>query len=433
MGTLFFVLTVVGEVILVVFGLRTKSDHTRAKGFLRVGALTGFVLLILLKIIDWDIRYYVLAAVLLLLAVLGVVGIIRRQEKTTAFKAGRVVLRAAGMTVLFFLVTMPAIVFPQYRPLPVTGRYQVSTATSTYVDTSRIETYANTGDPRKVTVSFWYPDNADGKYPLVVFSHGGISRVQSNESLYRELASHGYVVASVGHTYHTITTTDEGGHTTWIDQGYMRELQTEDAKTNKQQSYEFYLKWMKIRMDDINFVIDRILVEAGNQKADTLYGLVDTAAIGVMGHSLGGSAALGIGRVRDDVSAVIALESPFLYDIKGVKDGEFVFADEVYPVPMLNAYSDSTWSDLANLPQYAQNQTYLSNAHATAFNVHIRGVGHFSLTDLSLLSPMLARMLDGFPSATDPEDCLGTINKVCLAFFDSYLKKAGAFTAGGTY
>jgi hypothetical protein len=75
---------------------------------------------------------------------------------------------------------------------------------------------------------------------------------------------------------------------------------------------------------------------------------VDTDHIGMMGHSLGGSAALGIGRQRDEVNAVIALEAPFLYDIVGVEDGEFVFVDADYPTPVLNVYSDDLGMILLN-------------------------------------------------------------------------------------
>ena len=431
MGTLLFVFAAVIEVFLVVFCLRTKSNQTKAKGYVRIGALTGFALLLFFKVIDWGIRYYALSALLLLLTVFGLLGITRKNAGTASFKPGRAVLRAVGMTILFLLVTLPAIAFPRHSPLEVTGRYGVSTANFTYMDASRSETYASAGEYRKLMVGYWYPAKADGKYPLVVFSHGGISGMNSNESLYRELASHGYVVASISHPYHAIAATDEDGHTIWIDRGYLREILGEDAKTNRYQSYQYYQKWMKIRMDDINFVIDYILSEAGNDEANSVYRLVDRAAIGVMGHSFGGSAALGIGRIRDDVGAVIALESPFMYDIKGVENGEFVLTDGAYPVPVLNVYSDSTWSRLGELPQYAQNHALLIDHDATVFNVHMSGVGHFSLTDLALSSPVLTRMLNRFRSTVSSEDSLRMVNKVCLEFLDSYLKKMGEFTPSG--
>jgi pimeloyl-ACP methyl ester carboxylesterase len=312
------------------------------------------------------------------------------------------------------------------------GEYQVATSAYTYTDTNRIETFTDTGEFRKLNVKMWYPENTETRYPLIVFSHGGISTKSSNESLYHELASNGYVVCSIDHTYHCLSTTDEYGHTTWINDGYMHELFVEDAKSDRQQSYEYYQKWMKIRTGDISFVIDHILQEAENDKTDKVYRLINTARIGVIGHSAGGSAALGIGRMRDDISAVIALESPFMCDITGVEDGEFVFADEAYPVPVLNVYSDSAWSHLAEWPQYAENHALLFDTDAIAFNVHISGVGHFSLTDLALASPLLTRIFNGQKSTTDPRYCLRMINKICLEFFNCYLKGKGEFTPCGT-
>ena len=177
-------------------------------------------------------------------------------------------------------------------------------------------------------------------------------------------------------------------------------------------------------------MIDYILAESDKNNADKVYNLVDKGKIGVMGHSLGGSAALGIGRIRGDVSAVIALESPFMYDIKGVKNDKFVFTDEVYPVPVLNVYSDNSWSRLSELAQYAENYAMLSPTNAKAFNVYIKGVGHFTLTDLALVSPFFTRILNNQKSETDTKYCLKKINKLTLEFFNCYLKGEGEFKSG---
>ncbi len=427
-GIFIFLTAVVVETAFAVFCVITKSNQQKVRSIIRIAAFKIFLLLVAVQIIEWSIRYYSLAVLLLILAVIGAVDLICRKEEKRPYKVARVVLKAIGMTVLMFAATLPAIIFPQYNMVETSGEYQVATAAYAYTDMNRIETYTDTGEYRKLNVKMWYPGNAQGVYPLIVFSHGGISSKSSNESLYHELASNGYVVCSIDHTYHCLSTTDEDGHTTWIDNDYMHELFVEDAKSDRQQSYEYYQKWMKIRTGDISFVIDHILQEAENDEADTAYRLINTARIGVMGHSAGGSAALGIGRMRDDVSAVIALESPFMCDITGVEDGEFAFVDEIYPVPVLNVYSDSSWSHLAEWPQYAENHALLSDTDATAFNVHISGVGHFSLTDLALASPLLTRIFNGQKSTTDPRYCLRIINKVCLEFFDCYLKGEGEFT-----
>lgn len=435
MGIFIFLTAVVIEIAFGVFCIITKSNQQRVRGIIRIAELGGFLLFTVLQIIEWSFRYYTITALLLLLAVIGAVALIRKREEKRAYKAARVVFKSIGMTVLIFMFTLPAIIFPQYNEMKPTGKYQVDTTTYTYTDTKRVETYTNTDKNRELNVEMWYPKNVDKTYPLIVFSHGSLGIKSSNESLYNELASHGYVVCSIDHTYQCFFTTNKDGHTTYLDMGYSNELNKEDSLSDKQQSYEYYQKWMKIRTDDINFVIDNILAEAKNNVADTVYKLVDTSKIGVMGHSLGGSAALGIGRMRDDVGAVIALEAPFMCDIKGVKDDEFVFTNEKYPVPVLNVYSDQGWGILNVRPQYAENYALLSNTNtnATAFNVHIRGVGHLSLTDFALTSPILTRIINGKKSTTDTQYCLKTINKITLEFFDSYLKGVGNFTSGGTY
>jgi dienelactone hydrolase/NADH:ubiquinone oxidoreductase subunit 6 (subunit J) len=423
MGVFIFLIAVVVEFVFAVFCIITKSNQEKIRGIIRIGAFAGFALLTILTIVDWSFRYYAVAVVLLMLGVRGLVTLIRKEEEKTAYKGEYVISKAIGMTLIIFIVTLPAIIFPQYEKIKPTGEYQVATKTYTYTDTERAEIYTNIGENRKLNVELWYPKNAPGKYPLIVFSHGSFGIKTSNESLFNELASHGYVVCSIDHTYQCLFTTDEDGNTTWIDKSYMQEVFEQDAHSHKQQSYDYFQKWMKIRTGDINFVIDHILAEVNNSDVDRAYKLVDTTKIGVMGHSLGGSAALGIGRMRGDVSGVIALESPFMCDIEGVKDNQLVFTDKDYPVPVLNVYSDSSWNHLGQWPQYAENYALLANTNASAFNVHIRGAGHLTLTDLALTSPFLTRIFNQQKSTIDTEHCLKTINKLCLEFFDSYLKK----------
>ena len=433
MGNFTFLILIVIEIAFAVFCIITKSNQQKVRNIIRIVTFISFILLITLSIIDWSFRYYTLAALLTLQAVIGVVELIKNKQEKRSYKTVSVAMKTIGMMVIIFVVTLPSIIFPQYEPINWTGPYQVSIATYTYTDTKRIETYTKTGENRKLNVELWYPKNSDGTYPLIVFSHGALGIKKSNETLYNELASHGYVVCSIDHTYQCLFTTDENGYTTYVDKSFVKELTTDNAESNKQQSYEYYQKWMKVRIDDISFVIDYILEQAKNNASDTVYKHVNTTKIGIMGHSLGGSAALGIGRMRKDVSAVIALEAPFMCDIRGIKNGQFVFIDEEYPIPVLNVYSDSSWDHLADWPQYAENYALLLNNNPTAFNAHISGVGHFTLTDLALTSPFLTRMFNGKKSTKSTEDCLKMINKICLEFFDCYLKEGNEFKLSSTY
>jgi dienelactone hydrolase len=434
MGTIILIIAFVLEIAFSVYRMITKSNHQMLRSIVQIGAFGIFVLFTLLNVIEWSFRWYALGALLVIWAALGAwTLLIRGQAGKKDYRPGRVIFKAVGLLALVGIALTPALIFPQFKAIGTTGEYPVATSTFTYTDPDRVETYSDTGENRRLNVELWYPQNTEGTYPLIVFSHGSTGIKTSNQTLFRELASHGYVIASIDHTYQALFTTFPDGHTTWIDLDFLQELRIQDAKTDRQQSYSYYQQWMKLRTDDINFVIDTILAEVNKNDADPVYQRVDPEKIGVMGHSLGGSAALGIGRQRVDVNAVVALEAPFMYDIVGVAGGEFIWNEEPYPIPVLNIYSDSAWSHLGEWKEYEENYALLSDTGATAFNVYIAGVGHLDLTDLALESPFLTNMLMGHKSTTNAENCLMTINKVVLQFFDSYLKSKGSFTAAGTY
>lgn len=331
------------------------------------------------------------------------------------------VLIVTAATVFFYLL------FPKYEPLTPTGQYDVASVFYTFNDPVRIEQYTSTGDFRKVNVEFWYPEATNGVYPLVIFSHGALGIRSSNLSLYRELASHGYVVGALDHPYQAFWTQDDQGKITLLNLNYLTDLQREDAKTDKAQSFAYYQVWMNTRLGDIQLVLDTVLQNVADGQSG-VFSLVDVGNIGVMGHSLGGSAALGIGRQRSDIKAVIALEAPFMYDIVGVEDDDFVFINADYPTPVVNIYSDDSWEHLSEWPQYARNFALLADKGGRAFSVHIQGIGHLALTDLGLSSPILVRFLDRTPMTRDSDEVLRIINRVSLEFFDAFLKGEGEFT-----
>ena len=81
-----------------------------------------------------------------------------------------------------FAVMLPRILFPEYESPAVTGEYAVATAEYTWVDESRIETYTDTGEKRRLTVKIWYQLDPEHSCPLVVFSHGAYGVIDRNYS-----------------------------------------------------------------------------------------------------------------------------------------------------------------------------------------------------------------------------------------------------------
>lgn len=332
----------------------------------------------------------------------------------------------AALSFLLLIVTGWLLLFPKVTPVETTGMYQVSREDCFYTDTSRIESFAEDGSYRELSVSFWYPENysSDKDCPLVLFSHGSFGVKESNETLYRELASHGYVVCAVDHTYHAFSTKSSNGKTIRVSGAFLKEVVTDNPDKSPEQSVAHFAKWMDLRTDDLNFVLDTILIKNYGMDSElTVYSLIDKDRICVIGHSLGGSAALGIGRQRNDITAVISLEAPFLCDIEGVdSNGDFIFDESEYPVPVLNVYSDSSFEHLSEWKQYGVNARLLNTESDDVKNVHLSGIGHFSLTDLSLTSPFLTMLFDGRCTKETPQETLKKLNEICLDFLEEKVR-----------
>lgn len=326
--------------------------------------------------------------------------------------------------------TFYLLMFPRYEKLKPTGEYEVATKVITFTDETQTLVYAKESLPESVTCGIWYPDSKDidvHTCPLVLFSHGSFGTRSNNESMYHELASHGYVVCSLDHLYQSFSCKDENGKKTKISFTYLNELMKEDATKNPEGSYHSYQKWMKARCSDINLVIDQLLALSEQENSERVFQLIDGSRMGIAGHSMGGAAALAMGRQNDKIKAVMALEAPFMYDITGVSDGKLVFTNEEYPVPVLNVYSDASYANISTWPQYAQNARYLQDEDPKTLNVHISGAGHLTLCDLSIVSPFLTRVLNGQSSKLSGKECLTKVNAISLSFFDCYLKGKGTF------
>ncbi|WCF10647.1 dienelactone hydrolase family protein [Paenibacillus thiaminolyticus] len=400
---------------------------------MRIGALALFVMFTLASVIEWSFRWVGIGLLLLVWAVLGVRTLIRSKEERQQYRCGRIVRNAVVMLVLVVIAVTPALVFPQYALPQVTGEYQVASVSYTYMDKNRMEQFTGTGENRVVNVGFWYPDNADGTYPLVVFSHGAYGINESNASTYTELASHGYVVCSIDHPYHSFYTASADGTVTLVNSEYMQEVNNANKGVyTVEETYGLIQKWMKLRTDDMNFVIDTIL-EKAKTGSENVYQLVNAEKIGVFGHSMGGAASVSLGREREDIGAVVNIDAPLFSELVYNREtDDFAASGQPYTTPLLNMYSDSVWVQLNSNSTYAANKAI--DEHGTeVYTVYVQGAKHMSLTDLALFSPMLANMLQGGRAEIDVYYGIETMNRIILEFFDCYLKGKGSFTSAGTY
>lgn len=188
----------------------------------------------------------------------------------------------------------------------------------------------------------------------MVFSHGANGTMYNNEFLFRELASHGYRVASVAHSKRTMFTRLSDGTIVTPDKQFLDELPHDEVVA--------------------------------------------------MGHSLGGASASALGRERDDVVGVVALER---ITVTGEGEGP-------YPVPILYFYSDVA-KDMLEDP--AHTEVALPNGPEDRV-VYLPGSGHLGMTGLSRVTPIVTNLLDRGLDTADSEVTLGAINEEVLAFLD---------------
>lgn len=436
-----FIIATVVEIAFAVYCVVTNSNHKNARNWLRVGAFTAFIIAVLVSVIKWSFRWYLLAALLLILAVIGGISLIIKRKDSKPYKPAVIILKGVAVCIIAAFTLVPALVFPQYRDPKITGTYKVDTAVYTYVDKARTETFSNTGENRKVNVEFWYPEGTTGTYPLVVFSHGAFGVKNSNTSTYMELASNGYVVCSIDHPYHSFFTSDTDGHVTTVNPAYLQEIIDVNSDVyDDETAFKLEQNWMNVRAGDMNFVLDTILNNTINADPEEVYKLIDTKHIGLMGHSLGGAASAQVGRERKDIAAVINLDADLLGEYKGIKDGKVVFNDQPYPLPILTIYSDTMTQAMEKAKQKGilDAGTNLAATAPYAFTVSIKGTNHMSLTDLPLFSPLLTNMICssvhiGGGKEADKYYIIETMNRVVLDFFNCYLKDSGSFKYEGTY
>lgn len=342
--------------------------------------------------------------------------------------------------ILLLVVFVRRILFPAYDAPTITGSYTVEIKEFSWIDEGRLETFTDTGENRELTVKFWYPEK-EGSYPLVVFSHGAFGVIDSNYSTCMELASNGYVVASIGHPYHAAFVKNVEGKTTYADMDFIKSVYTANETYDpeaERQLYENSLEWMALRTADENFVLDTILDRA-KMGEEAPFSLIDPEKIGLFGHSMGGASSVQLGRERTDIDAVIDLEGTMLGEYIGFENGMEIYNEEPYPIPVLDIFGTRLYDEMdelsAKLPEEVSDCQYVNfylGERAVSYKaVAFRDAGHLNFTDLPLISPVLAKLLG--VGKVDAKTCIENVNEVVLTWFDYYLKGKGTLDICSEY
>jgi dienelactone hydrolase len=362
----------------------------------------------------------------------------RRAVAITAGLLGLIVLSISAALPLWIL---------SFDPLPEpTGPYAVGTVTYSWVDSSRPETYtADPNDHRELPVQIWYPvdktartagsENAGAPvspaqvaYPLVIFSPGALGPRDSNDSTYQELASHGYIVAAIDHTYQSAYTSFPDGRVILFSPIFMQEMQAHAQATlgDPVEDDRIVRGWIAIHVADLNFVVDQLEGVNRGDPGGPLTGKVDLGRIGLIGHSLGGISIVDFCRQDARCQAAVNLDGPLFADRLSItSDGEQTLVETPFPRPLMQMYSGTLYNDPRYFGTvYVPNRAAYERATEPSYALVFEGAGHANFTDLPLISPMLANVLGIGP--INPYHCIRIVNAYALAFFDKYLNGQGS-------
>ena len=425
----------------------------RVPRFLDFMPLAAVILLILHLFIDNEpvrLRFIPLYIFTITTFLITMVRIFKHNPDQPKRRVLAAVGRIFGLLALTICILIPTLVIPFYALPEPTGNFNVGTVLLDITDENRVETYSEEAEKsRKIAVQFWYPTDrieselqydiidapvstSQQSYPVLIFSHGAFGVRMSNASTFRELASHGYIVASIDHTYQAFYTAFADGERIPVNTKFLNDaIKVSADGLPMDETFKITHDWLKLRTDDIELVIDSLKSEELGGSGAMLNGRMDLTKIGLFGHSLGGAAAAQLGRERDDVKAAIVIDGTMIGDITEINsDNKETITNESFTKPLMLMYNSSFLEAEAKASSYLPNINAFERAADAAYSLCIKDSGHLNFTDLPRISPLLSKMLG--IGTMDSFQGIKIVNDYSLAFFDKHFKGQSSALLEGT-
>ncbi|MFB9609729.1 alpha/beta hydrolase family protein [Kutzneria kofuensis] len=325
------------------------------------------------------------------------------------------------MNLLTAAAMVAATVTGIHLPAP-TGPYPVGSSTVHLVDHSRRDLWVP-ANPRELMVSLHYPavpggqpvpyataaetklllqaqglptdaaqDVADartnsraqaplpGRHPLVLLSPGLGAPRYTMTTLAEDLASHGYVVASIDHAYESAGTLFPGNRMLTCIACQATDLRPLTLN----------------RAEDASFVIDQLTAR--------FPGLIDGNRIGMAGHSIGGASALAAMEADPRVKAGVNLDGAFHVDAPtGIGGRPFLMlGTDMHGPGSSDQTWDQVWSELDGWKRW----------------LTVNGSTHLSFTDAPTLLAQIGLPMSGLPA----DRAIAITRTYVTAFFDQTLE-----------
>lgn len=252
-------------------------------------------------------------------------------------------------------------------------------------------------------------------YPVILFSHGFGSGYRS-QSVYQvqELASQGYIVVTIDHTYFSLSTIYSDGHAVPFDTA----LSWPTLINDKSRGY------VDIWAQDAIFVINQLEQINQSNPQSKLYNKMDLSKIGYLGASFGGPAAARAMQLDERITAGVNQDGKPFYHEELVQNG--------LKQPFMYMQSSQSISDIgdAQLQEYGVTREewnklpveietdigrFFNSLKGSGYIVKIAGTEHLTFSDMYLL----IRLPNSKNKAV--RDAHQIINDYTLSFFNKHL------------
>jgi len=354
------------------------------------------------------------------------------------------------------LLTSASVLFsfllPMFRLPAPTGPYPVGTSILYFKDAARTEDATQAGgSPRELVVQLWYPAQLshnrlaryrepretnllssyqsvlrtnsrldapvarDGApFPVILFNHSWRGRRTNDTFLTEELASQGYVVASIDHTYNASLVAFPDGRVEHGDAASDIDAPESSTPDRVRAIWNRELaKWVA----DQRFVLDRL--EAMDRAAGSpWFGLLDTNKSGAVGDSFGGAAATAACAEDRRVRAAVNMDGWFFDAIRERGPNQPLLVIDAYTAQAGETPTSSATVE-AVLDAADSADTEASLRRFGGYLLSVKGTTHEDFTDQPLVSPL--RILSHC-GAIPARRIQSIVSSYVVAFFEKTLR-----------
>ncbi len=445
---IFEILIYVFSVFLLVLYLVKKAVEPKYLLILLCATVIAFLLHIIFEETSWQVYGLYVGSLILIF-----IGFYKFSCKRALRAIVNKILIIASI-VLIVVSGLATFVFPVYELPEPSGDYLIGTDSFIINDTSRLEIYtSDANDYRRFKIQVWYPagtvegytrvpwledglpvarglakdiglptfvldhtatimshsylrapiSNAKENYPVVIISHGWRGFRNLHTDFAEDLASQGYIVVGIDHTYGSVATVFGKDDVEYVNY---------DALPPREDTPDYWAyanRLVNTYAGDVVATLDYLESINASTSISRFSGKLDFDEIGLLGHSTGGGGDVTVALADNRIKALIGLD-PWVEPIH-IED---LSAGMDIPTLFL---SSGQWS-------FGTNNDYLNilinNSSAPIYHYEIEGTTHYDFTMVYMYSP-LTRLIN-YTGSVDGRYLNRMLETVISEFFDQQLK-----------